>query len=176
MRKSNGFTLIELLAVMIILGLLIVLVIPGYTSVYSSIKRQNYHSKLNEVNVAAQKYGSKIKDEVKDSPGSCQTITIDDLIKEGLMISEEDRRNVIYNPTTNQPLDGKIEICYCKSTFDIQSFYSEDFKDGTVYHQGDYVRYQDKIYKCLIDTTGKQKPNDSSKDSRGNSYFEELSC
>lgn len=178
MRKKNGFTLIELLAVMIILGLLIVLVIPGYTSVYSTVKRQNYQSKITELNTAAQKYGSKIKDEIKNASGSCKVVTIEELIKDGLIISEEERRNVIYNPTTNKPLEGVIDICYCKSSFDIQSFYAENFENGVVYFKGDYVRYNNKTYVCLMDT---QRPRQSpaginDKDDKGNAYFQELKC
>lgn len=37
--KKNGFSLVELLAVLVILGLLLVLLVPGYLQVYSSIRR-----------------------------------------------------------------------------------------------------------------------------------------
>lgn len=178
MRKNNGFTLIELLAVMIILALLIVLVVPSYTSIYSTIKRQNFQSKLTELNTAAQKYGSKIKDEIKDAPGSCKVVTIEDLIKDGLIISEEDSRNVIYDPTTNEPLEGVIDICYCKSSFDIESFYAVPYEEGEVYYKGDYVRYNNKTYKCMMDTfvSGSKPAGVKDKDKKGNSYFQALEC
>lgn len=179
MRKSNGFTLIEILAVIIILALLIVLVVPSYTAIYSNIKRQNYHSKIVEINAAAQKYGSTIKDDVKDSlTNSCITIEIADLIEKGYLISEEDSKPVIHDPTTNKAMEGSIDICYCRSSFDIQSFYAEDFTPGVIYHEDDYVRFDGKTYKCLMTTS---RPNMSpagidAKDDRGRRYFEELKC
>lgn len=178
MRNRNGFTLIEILAVLIVLSLLIVLAVPSYTSIYSSIKRQTYHSKITELNAAAQKYGSTIKDEVKDAPNHCKTIEIPDLIKGGYIVSEDERREEIIDPTTNRAMEGKIEICYCKSTFDIESFYAEEFKNGVIYYEGDYVRSDGKTYRCLMTTQrAKMSPagiND--KDAKGNAYFELLSC
>ena len=47
MRK--GFTLVEVLAVLVILGLLLILTVPAYTSIYAGIKRQNLQSKITEV-------------------------------------------------------------------------------------------------------------------------------
>ena len=64
MRK--GFTLVEVLAVLVILGLLLVITVPAYTSVYTGIKRQNLQSKITEVKTAAKKYGETIKDDIKN--------------------------------------------------------------------------------------------------------------
>lgn len=177
---KKGFTLVELLAVLIILGLIMVIAIPSYTQIYSSIKRSNMQSKVTEVETAALKYGNLIKDEVKSSEGNCKTIKIASLIEKGYITSEDDVEAVIYNPTDNSVLDGDIHICYCKSKMDITANYTVPFNANKVYHKGDTVVYNKKIYKCLIDYTdihNKNGPpgifgtNDDSKP-----YFQEVTC
>lgn len=177
---KKGFTLVELLAVLIILGLLIVIAIPSYTQIYSSIKRSNAQSKIKEIETAALKYGNLIKDDVKNSTGNCMKIKVDTLIKKGYLISEHDVDAVIYDPTTNSPLDSDIHLCYCKSKMDITANYVIAFDPYKVYHAGDTVIYNNKIYECLIDYTdvhNKNGPpgiNGTNKD--GKNYFVEVTC
>lgn len=171
MRK-NGFTLVELLSVLIILSLLIVLCIPAYATVYSGIKRENYNSKVNEITLAALKYGSSIKDEIKNADGRCVTTNVDFLIKKGLLRSESDSTNVIYNPTTGQPLDANIKLCYSIPKFDLVAYYIQDFDETNHYYKGEFVSYNNKIYSCVIDYPGKggiYATNDKSK-----KFFEEI--
>lgn len=178
MRK--GFTLVELLAVLIILGLLIVIAIPSYTQIYSSIKRSNMQSKVTEVETAALKYGNLIKDDIKNSQGNCSIIKVDTLIKKGYLVSEDDVEAVIYDPTTNSPLDGDIHLCYCKSKMDITANYVIPFNAYKVYHVGDTVLYNNKIYECKVDYTdihNKQgPPGIFGTDENGKSYFVEVTC
>lgn len=169
----QGFTLIELLAVIIILGLLVVLSVPAYTSIYSSIKRNNYQSKLTDIETSALKYGSTIKDEIKNSPGSCKDITVTDLIKSGLITSEDKHKDVIYNPTDNTPLNGKIKLCYCLSEYDITAHYYVNFVQQNVYHVGDVVLYNGSLYECLIDYTNKSGIY-GTKD--GKPFFQLITC
>lgn len=170
--KKNGFTLVELLATLIILGLLIVLTIPAYTTVYSGIRRENYNGKVSEITAAALKYGSSIKDEIKNANERCVTTTVDFLITKGLLVSESDSSNVIYNPTNEKPLDANIKICYSIPKFDLVAYYIQDFSEEKYYYKGEVVSYNNKMYSCVIDYPGKggiYATNNKSK-----KYFEEL--
>lgn len=145
--KSKGFTLIELLAVLVILAILLVIAIPAYINVFSDIKRDAFTSKASELETAALKYGSSIKDEVKNS--TCKDITIDELIRKGLISSDSQYRNEIINPTTNKPLTGKIMICYSNTDLDIIANYVVPYEQNKIYYKDDKVYVGNKIYKCL---------------------------
>lgn len=207
--KRNGFTLVEILAVLIILGILIALSIPAYINVFSSIKRDNFNAKVTEVETAANKMGEKIKDEVKDAGKNCMTKSISELISKGYLLSESEYDNVIYSPTDNTAMLGEIKICYCSTTYNIQSYYVVEFDASKNYYKGDKVKveneiYKDgktvtetKIYKCNHDYPGKNlgvdatfkaktdkngnliddyNKDDTEKNTKTMSYFEELTC
>jgi prepilin-type N-terminal cleavage/methylation domain-containing protein len=168
--KKNGFTMVELLAVLILLGVLVIIAIPAYLSVYTSIRRENLNSKISNIETAALKYGSSIKDEIKDTDGKCISTSVSELIKNGYLISESDKENAIYNPTNDHALDGTIKVCYNMTTFDIEAYYLTDFNTSTYYYKGEYVLYNGKIYECVINYPGKggiYATNSSSK-----KYFE----
>ena len=159
--KKNGFTLVELLSVLIILGLLVVLTIPAFANIYSGVRRENLNSKITEIKAAALKYGSTIKDEIKDASGSCIETNVDELIEKGFLISESESDNVIYNTVDNTTLDEQIMICYNIPKFDIEAYYVYNFNSNKYYHKNDMVKYhnpnnnKDEIYKCVIDYPAK---------------------
>ena len=180
MRK--GFTLVEVLAVMIILGILIVLTIPAYTSIFSGIKRNNLESKITEINAAAKKYGNTFKDDIKNACSACVTVTIAELIEKGQLISDYDNDAAIINPTDNTKLKGDIKLCYCTEAFDIEAYYTTEFDVNKVYHIGDIVVYDGKLYKpnqtfnksALIRKDDKYKTYSEKQFIA--SYFEEVKC
>lgn len=178
--KKNGFTLVEILAVLIILGLLIALSIPAYTSVLTDVKRDNHNSKLTEIEIAANKYGEKIKDDIKNAGSSCYTQQIKDLIKKGYLLSESDYDDIILDPTTGSSFEGSVKTCYCKKKYDIQSHYVEEFNPNKVYHEKDKVIYNNKIYLCNYTYPGDNSGIDGLyHDDRKNKnfrYFDEISC
>lgn len=144
--NNKGFTLIEILAVLIVLALLMALSIPAYMSVFGDVKASNYHNKILEIEIAANKYGEKIKDEVKNSTGSCMTSNVSELIRKGYLVSEDDMDDVLYNPLNNQPLNSNVRICYCSSSFKIESFYLEPFNENTSYLTKTKVENAGKMY------------------------------
>lgn len=168
---QKGFTLIELLTVIIILALLIVIVLPAFQDVYSSVKRNNYDSKITEIETAALKYGNKIKDEIKDA--SCIDLSIEELIQTGEIISDSDVNAVIYNPTDNTAMAGTIKICYCLKNFDIVANYYVPFENNKFYYEGNVVEYNNKLYRANINYDGKSGIN-GTKD--GKRYFKEVTC
>ena len=180
MRKC--FTIVEVLAVMIILGLLIVLTIPAYTSIFSGIKRSNLDSKITEIEAAAKKYGNSFKDDIKNADSSCMTIDIKTLIEKGQLVSDYDNDAAIINPTDNTKLDGDIKLCYCTKSFDIEAYYTTEFNVNKVYHEGDVVVYKAKLYeptrtfdkKALIRKDEKYK--NYSDDQFIASFFKEVAC
>ena len=151
--KKNGFSLVELLAVLVILGLLLVLLVPGYLQVYSSIRRTTLKNKISEINTAALKYGNLRKDDIKDS--TCIKTTVAYLIQNGYLVSEDKTKDAIYNPTNGEPLDGYIFICYSSNDLDLVSYYATEYNTSTYYYAGDIV-YTDAthfvLFKCNIYT------------------------
>lgn len=144
---NKGFSLVELLAAIVILALLVVISVPAYTKVFSDVKNKNYTSKIVEVEAAAMKYSSTIKDDIKNNT-SCIKITVADLIKKGYLTSERDSEDVILNPMDNKPLNGFIKMCYCSSRFDVQAKYATTFDVNKVYYKGEVVEYNGKLYEC----------------------------
>ena len=184
MRNKNGFTLVELLAAIVIIGILAILAIPAFTQIYSSVRQSNRNAKIQEIEKAAEKYGSKIKDEIKDcwdgkSPdgvrcktqGSSYPISLivdgdtyfgaEALIMLGYMASDQDGSNVIIDPMYNRPLSANVYLTYCKSKYDIEANYIEEFASATVYFAGDKVGTDAGLYNVNI-TYKPSRPYDAS--------------
>lgn len=179
--KKNGFTLVEILAVLVILGVLIALSVPAYTTIMLDVRRDNYNSKVTEMEIAANKYGEKVKDDVKNAGAACYNQEISSLVRRGYLLSESDYEDIILDPTTNKAFPGTIKTCYCSSIYDIKSYYVEDFNPSIVYHEGNNVLYNNKIYVCKYDYPGNVEHgiNATFHDDRQDkdlSYFEEVSC
>lgn len=164
---KRGFTLIELLCVIIIISFLLLLSIPGLTSVYNQIKRDNYQSKVSYINNTAYKYSMTIKDEIKQS--GCIDTNVADLIKKGYLDSEKKNKDVIINPQNNQYMDGTIKMCYSKKKLDVLVFYVTPFNEHTIYYVDDIVSIYDKIYRCNIKYNNNGGINSTK---NGKNYFE----
>lgn len=179
--KKNGFTLVEILAVLVILGVLIALSIPAYTSIMLDVRRDNYNSKVKEMEIAANKYGEKIKDDIKNAGANCYTQDISTLVRKGYLLSESDYDDIILDPITNKAFQGTIKTCYCSKIYDIKSYYVENFNADIVYHEGDKVLHNNRIYICKFDYPGHKSDGINARfhDDRKNkdfNYFEEVSC
>ncbi|MCH5167605.1 MAG: hypothetical protein J1F35_06945 [Erysipelotrichales bacterium] len=175
--KKNGFTLVEVLAILIVLGFLVALTIPAYLTVLKSVKRDNYQSKVREIEVAAKKYGESVKDDVKSVGNACYRITVERLIQLGELTSDDDKEDVIYNATDNTPLLGEIRVCYDEKNFDIEAYYTVEFDSSSLYHKGDKVTIGNTIYECLHDYTGEKSggiEGSYKEDNKTLSYFKEL--
>lgn len=86
--KDKGFTLIELLAVIVIIGTLGVIVTVSLTKTLDDNRKENCEAFVKEIEDAACVYAEVNKD--KCNRDSCPSITINTLIKEGLIKSEAD--------------------------------------------------------------------------------------
>lgn len=174
--KKNGFTVVEMLAVLVILSLLAALAIPSYLLIVKDVKKDNYTSKVKEIETVANKIGENIKDEVKETGDACYRITVAELIEMGELISESKKDDVIYNPVDNTPLLGEVRICYDSNDFDIKSYYTIEFDSNNIYHAKDNVTIGNKIYKCLHDYPGKDIGIDGTykENNKTLPYFEEI--
>ena len=166
MKKNNkGFTLVEILAVIVILGIIMTVALPTYSSIYNSIRLTTYLNNIKTIKNAALDYGnnSAIKDSVKhlhDNTGTdhsskdwCKVISITNLIEAGYLASDDDHFTQItdvftgsamgYNAQhkykSSSPQDG-VALCYCNDKLDIDAFVIKDLDVNQVYHAGEYVR------------------------------------
>lgn len=169
--NNKGFTLVELLAVIIILGLLMLLAIPSYLTIFNNIKRNNLDNKISEIQTAALKYGEQYKDYIKKN--GCMTTTIGELIVNGYIDSEDSVGTYITNPVDNSKLVGTVYICYCLQDYNSYAYYTEAFSGSKKYFHGQYVVTGGKIYKTMFDTP-KGGLNINSTNSSGKRYFEQI--
>ena len=172
--KKNGFTLVEILAVLIILGVVMVLTIPAYTSIYTSLKRDTLRGKITEIGTAAKKYGETIKDEIQDTGSMCYTTTVAQLIRDGYLASDVEKEPAILDPTDNSKLTGDVKICYCKSKFDIEAYYTTALDIYKSYYEDDVVVHNNKIYKCVVEYV--PRPKAKAANTLLSEHFREVSC
>jgi prepilin-type N-terminal cleavage/methylation domain-containing protein len=172
--KKNGFTLVEILAVLIILGVLVVLTIPAYTSVYNTLKRENLKGKITQVQTAAKKYGETIKDEIQDTKEMCYTTTIAQLIRDGYLASDVEKEPALINPTDNSKLTGDVKICYCTAKYDIEAYYTSTLDPHQSYYEDDVIVHNNKIYECVSNYVPRPKPK--TVNNLLTEHFREVSC
>lgn len=186
---NKGFTLIEILGVLIVVAAIIALTLPGFMSIQKDIKNSDYLSKVPKIELAASKYGDSIKDEIKDMESSCMDTNAEFLIKKGYLLSESKKENMVFSPVDNSPMNKDIRVCYCKNSYEIKSFYLEDFNPNGIYLAKTKVKFDGKMYITNEKYIGKNIKNKSDrtinytreeKDSDGNKvnieYFSEITC
>jgi len=166
---KNGFTMVELLASVVILGILLVLTIPSYSSITRQMKSSNLDGKISEITIAAKKHGNVIKDEIKDAGSSCMFTTVDELITLGLLESESESANQIYNPKDNTVLGGRIYLCYDNQKYEVNTYYTFTFNSSSSYQKGLYVLENNKIYKVMYNYSDDGGINATNK--KGDRYF-----
>lgn len=112
---NKGFTLVELIAVITILALLVIITTPAYDSISTNIKTRNYQSKKNTIEAETLSYIEKyLKDEIysgidskdTDTKGKCKCFTVNYLIRSGIISSDSDTEEYIYNELDNKKFAG----------------------------------------------------------------------
>ena len=134
-NNNKGFTLVEMLATVVILGLIMIVALPIYSSVYNSVKSTTYLNTIKTIRTSALDYGSNtyIKDSIKslsyNGTDWCKTVYMSDLIKGGYLRSDDDKdiitdlytgESIGYNSLidTSRPdydvAKSTVSLCYCK--------------------------------------------------------------
>ena len=164
--KNGGFTLVELLAVIVILGLVMTLALPIYSSVYNTIKNTTYNNKIKTVRMAALDYAANtyVKDSVKERYHTtredgdwCRTIYVADLIRAGFIQSDSNYDDFIADVYTGDSLGfnsktaylggsvrigaSTVSLCYNMNTLSVDAILTKDLANGVFYHKGETVRY-----------------------------------
>ena len=106
MNKNNkGFTLVELLSVIVIMGILLLVAIPGVFGVSNNIKAKSYCKKVSDIEAAAKLYGQDFVDDIEER-GFIQ-ISVKTLIDNNMYRKENDDCELgnDNNPCVTDPRD-----------------------------------------------------------------------
>ena len=114
--NERGFTLVELLAVIVILGLLAIITTPAYETISNNIKIRNYESKKNVIKKETIEYVEKyLKNETYDNNTSkTLCFTVDYLIKNGIITSDDEKSEYIENNVTGEKYSGNTNYISVK--------------------------------------------------------------
>ena len=143
--NRRGFTLIELLAVIVIIGILGVLIVPGILNSVDSAREKSYNTLINNIVTSAQTYYEECEygDLSDDKYGeySCKIINesetatirttyisaeLDDLANTGFLnvndIDETTNKKIVKDPKTDNDISSckiKIKKTVDKSTYKV---------------------------------------------------------
>lgn len=124
---NKGFTLVELIAVITILAILAVITMPAYQTISTNIKTRNYESKKSTISSETLAYVEKyMKDKIYDGTGSSKNycFTVNFLIQNGIVISDDEEKEYIKNELTDETYSGDkkyILVYYDLSSLKLKS-------------------------------------------------------
>ena len=124
--KFNGFTLVELISVIVIMGILLIIAIPGVFGVEKNIKDNMYCTKIRNLEEAAKLYGQDYVDEINQT--GFLEVDVKTLIENNLYKKEND--SCIYDTDDNH--DNDDDAC----VKDPRNDYSMDGEKFTVVNKG----------------------------------------
>lgn len=106
---NKGFTLVELISVIAILGLLIVIMVPAYSTINNSVREKNYNSKKLSIKKAVLSYAEKyLKGDIYSGNNKTNYyyFSVDYLIKNGIYSSDSETEEYIENTFKNEKYYG----------------------------------------------------------------------
>lgn len=116
---NKGFTLVEIIAVIVILSLLVIISTPAYNTISTNIKTKNYDSKKSTIKAETLSFIEKyMKDKVYSNSGDKNKricLTVNFLIKNGIVASDSESEEYIFNDLTNEKISGNtvyLQILY----------------------------------------------------------------
>lgn len=119
-KNNKGFTLVELLSVIVLIGLLLGLGIPGINRIKQNMNKKSLNTKINLIEQAAVLWGQDNKtllqkddcSDVDNDNNKCYKIKIEELISEDYLESESHNEITYTNPETNKDMIEKN--CYVR--------------------------------------------------------------
>ena len=125
--NKKGFTLVELLSVIVLIGLLLGIGVPGVMRISKKMKERSFNTKKEQIEQAATLWGqdnrtrlSKSTCTVLEDSGEkdypCYKISIKELIEEDYLDSENNNGTIEYkNPIDNKDIKGMCVYVYKKN-------------------------------------------------------------
>lgn len=138
---NKGFTLVELIAVVTILAILAVITMPAYQTISTNIKTRNYESKKSTISSETLAYVEKyMKDKIYDGTGTIKNycFTVNFLIRNGIIISDDEKTEYIKNDITDEIYSGDQEyivVYYDTGSLKLKSEIiknSDSFNSGSI--------------------------------------------
>ena len=118
--NKKGFTLVEILAVLVLIGLLLGIAIPGINKISSNMKNKSYNKKVNLIESAAILWGQDNKTRLQansdckiddDKNLSCYKIKVSELLSDNYLDSDNNSGDII-NPIDNKSLTNSCVYVY----------------------------------------------------------------
>ena len=138
---NKGFTLVELISVIVIMGILLLVAVPGIFGISKTVKDNMYCAKINNFEEAAKLYGQDYVDEINET--GFLEVDVKTLIENNLYKKEID--NCIYDTDDNHDNDDNACVK------DPRNDYSMDGDMITVVNKGNrfaayykYMRDEDR--------------------------------
>ena len=131
--NKKGFTLVEILSVLVLIGLLLGLAIPGINKISSNMKKKSYSKKVSLVESAAELWGQDNKTLLQSSSDceikggekvSCYKITVGSLIENNYLDSDRNSGEYI-SPLDNSDMKNQCVYVYKKNNR-VYSYYSKN--------------------------------------------------
>ena len=131
--NKKGFTLVEILSVLVLIGLLLGLAIPGINKISSNMKKKSYSKKVSLVESAAELWGQDNKTLLQSSSDceikggekvSCYKITVGSLIENNYLDSDKNSGEYI-SPLDNSDMKNQCVYVYKKNNR-VYSYYSKN--------------------------------------------------
>ena len=131
--NKKGFTLVEILSVLVLIGLLLGLAIPGINKISSNMKKKSYSKKVSLVESAAELWGQDNKTLLQSSSDceikggekvSCYKITVGSLIENNYLDSDRNSGEYI-SPLDNSDMRNQCVYVYKKNNR-VYSYYSKN--------------------------------------------------
>ena len=139
---KKGFTLIELLAVIAIMAIILLIAVPVYNGVQTSVKESIYHSKIEEVLAKAEGYASETNSFVFD---------VKTLIENG-SLSADNEAGEFKDPRTNRDMKCDIiNVLYENNQYEARITESE-----TCYEQEDLENLFGMVELVLYKSDGSE--------------------
>lgn len=100
---KRGFTLVELLAVIVILGIIAMITIPNFNSIFKSASKKLSEEQISSIEGIARTWGVMNTNKL----GECYILTLSELKSSGLL------ENIsIIDPETSEELNDCVKISY----------------------------------------------------------------